>query len=76
MRFYPLDEKARASKVIEFRPQLTELYSKFFFIIFIQSDIPPGKNDSSKILMTANPIPQKMIIVINCLFIMIYKYPI
>ena len=44
----------------------------FFSIIFIQSDIPPGKNDSSKILMTANPIPQKMIIVINCLFIMIY----
>ena len=35
--------------------------------------MPPGKKDSSKSLITAKLIPQKIIIVINCLFIMMYK---
>ena len=67
-----LDEKKMVLKEVEVCHLLIESYPIFFPIIFIQRDIPPGKNISIKILTIAKPIPQKMIIVINCLFIMIY----
>jgi len=44
-----------------------------FPIMFIQNYKPLGKKDSNMSLKIAKPIPQKMIIVINCLLIMMYK---
>jgi len=41
--------------------------------MFIQNYKPLGKKDSNMSLKIAKPIPQKMIIVINCLLIMMYK---